>query len=261
MTLDIQRLNLRDLGGLPTADGRRVRPGRLLRSGALWPMTEAERAALPPLRAVYDMRSENERQFHPDPPFPGAVYRHIAVMESGRRELAQSKRTLEDKVDDILNGYARGEAIASVRMREVYRRMVHSGEMCRCIEELLLQLAGNSDGAVLFHCAAGKDRTGFVAAVLLRLLGVPDGPLYRDYLYTNTALRGEIDEAERIALARTAGRAAADYVRGFFLACPCWLASALSEIDRQFHSVEEYVLAQTRVTQNDLASFRTSCLL
>ncbi len=83
-------------------------------------------AALSQLSAVFDMRSENERSFHPDPAFPGADYIHIQVSESGRRKFTQSKRTFEDKVDDILAGYYRGEQSASERMREVYRSIVFS---------------------------------------------------------------------------------------------------------------------------------------
>lgn len=63
--------NLRDLGGIRTKNGM-VKPMRLIRSGALWRISDT--AALGQLSAVFDMRSENERSFHPDPAFPGADY-------------------------------------------------------------------------------------------------------------------------------------------------------------------------------------------
>ena len=72
--------NLRDLGGIRTKNGM-VKPMRLIRSGALWRISNT--AALGQLSAVFDMRSENERSFHPDPAFPGADYIHIQVSESG----------------------------------------------------------------------------------------------------------------------------------------------------------------------------------
>ena len=115
--------NLRDLGGIHTKNGV-VKPMRLIRSGALWRISNT--ADLGQLSAVFDMRSENERSLHPDPAFPGADYSHIQVSESGRRKFTQSKRTFEDKVDDILAGYYRGEQSASERMREVYRSIVFS---------------------------------------------------------------------------------------------------------------------------------------
>ena len=75
--------NLRDFGGIRTKNGM-VKPMRLIRSGALWRISNT--AALGQLSAVFDMRSENERSFHPDPAFPGADYIHIQVSESGRRK-------------------------------------------------------------------------------------------------------------------------------------------------------------------------------
>ena len=138
---------------------------RLIRSGALWRISNT--AALGQLSAVFDMRSENERSFHPDPAFPGADYIHIQVSESGRRKFTQSKRTFEDKVDDILAGYYRGEQSASERMRVVYRSIVFSENTAVCIRGII-RAANAERGAVLFHCATGKDRAGVVAALLLR---------------------------------------------------------------------------------------------
>ncbi|MDO5111782.1 MAG: tyrosine-protein phosphatase [Clostridia bacterium] len=253
--------NLRDLGGLPASNGLRVRPGRLLRAGALWQMTAQECAALRSILAVFDLRSENERQYHPDPPLPGARYIPISVTESGRREYVQSKRTMEDKVQDILAGYARHEPIASLRMTDVYRRMILSPEMKRCLQTILRILANEPQGAVLFHCAAGKDRTGVVAAVLLRLLGVSDEIIFQDYLYTNKALSHELERAERLALAASHDPAAAFYAKGFFAACPCWLFAALSTMDSRFGSAEGYILHCTDITPDELTRFRNSCLV
>ena len=118
---------------------------RLIRSGALWRISNT--AALGQLSAVFDMRSENERSFHPDPAFPGADYIHIQVSESGRRKFTQSKRTFEDKVDDILAGYYRGEQSASERMRVVYRSIVFSENTAVCIRGII-RAANAERGAV-----------------------------------------------------------------------------------------------------------------
>ncbi len=253
--------NLRDLGGLPAEKGTRVRHGRLLRAGALWQMTAVEWEALRPILAVFDLRSENERAYHPDPPLPGARYIAISVTESGRREYIQSKRTLEDKVHDILAGYARQEPIASMRMTDVYRRMLLSPDMALCLQQIIRLLACKPQGAVLWHCAAGKDRTGVAAAVLLRLLGVSDAVILKDYLYTNQALSHELARAECLALSLTGDPAAALYAKGFFAACPCWLFAALSLMDSRFGSAQGYILHNTDVMPAELAAFRESCLI
>ena len=85
--------NLRDMGGIKVKNGY-VKPGRLIRSGALWRLEDKDIEKLGSIAAVYDMRSENERAYHPDPEIPGAEYIHIPITENGRRRFVQSKRTL-----------------------------------------------------------------------------------------------------------------------------------------------------------------------
>ena len=111
--------NLRDMGGIKVKNGY-VKPGRLIRSGALWRLEDKDIEKLGSIAAVYDMRSENERAYHPDPEIPGAEYIHIPITENGRRRFVQSKRTLPDKVEDMLEGYRCSEPASAQRMREVY---------------------------------------------------------------------------------------------------------------------------------------------
>ena len=179
------------------------------------------------------MRSENERSLHPDPAFPGADYIHIQVSESGRRKFTQSKRTFEDKVDDILAGYYRGE-----------------------------QRAANAErGAVLFHCATGKDRTGIVAALLLRLLGADDAAIYADYMRTNETLEHELAQAYSLAMAKSRNdKAAAGYVLGFFAACPCWLTAALDTLDSNFGSAAEYAANAAGIGKEEVDRFIMICI-
>lgn len=99
-----------------------------------------------------------------------------------------------------------------------------------------------------------------IAAVLLRLLGVSDVEIFKDYLYTNEALCHELQEAEQLAFSLTGVAAAATYVKGFFAACPCWLASALCTIDGTFGSAEGYILQSTDITATELSRFRENCL-
>lgn len=218
--------NLRDMGGIKVENGY-VKPGRLIRSGALWRLEDKDIEKLGSIAAVYDMRSENERAYHPDPEIPGAEYIHIPITENGRRRFVQSKRTLPDKVEDMLEGYRCSEPASAQRMREVYSGMVLSADAGRCLEGIIRTVVEQREGAVIYHCSAGKDRAGVISALLLRLLGAEDSAIYADYLYTNTALSHELEEAQSAALALSDDERAANYVLGFFAACPCWLAAAL----------------------------------
>ncbi len=173
--------NLRDMGGIKVKNGY-VKPGRLIRSGALWRLEDKDIEKLGSIAAVYDMRSENERAYHPDPEIPGAEYIHIPITENGRRRFVQSKRTLPDKVEDMLEGYRCSEPASAQRMREVYSGMVLSADAGRCLEGIIRTVVEQREGAVIYHCSAGKDRAGVISALLLRLLGAEDSAIYADYI-------------------------------------------------------------------------------
>ncbi|RCW44001.1 protein tyrosine/serine phosphatase [Halopolyspora algeriensis] len=155
-------VNLRDLGGLPTEGEAITRPGVLYRSDAPHAGDRAP-AGMPqwPPKAVVDLRDtveEDERE-HPLAPV-SRVYR-IPVLEDLRtglgREPSSSLRALYER---LLEG-------ASKRLVEVFR------------------VAVETDGPVLIHCAAGKDRTGVVCALLARAAGVRSDAIVADYVSTD----------------------------------------------------------------------------
>ena len=161
---------------------------------------------------------------------------------------------------DILAGYYRGEQSASERMREVYRSIVFSENTAVCIRGII-RAANAERGAVLFHCATGKDRAGVVAALLLRLLGADDAAIYADYMRTNETLEHELAQAYSLAMAKSRNdKAAAGYVLGFFAACPCWLTAALDMLDSNFGSAAEYAANIVGVSEGEVANFIRTCV-
>ncbi|MCW2765710.1 MAG: putative tyrosine protein phosphatase, partial [Nocardioides sp.] len=116
---------------------------------------------------VADLRSAHEIEIHPDVPVPGATWHHFDVLGIPMEQMA----SLPD----------RDTAVAM--MERVYRGFVEEPATRAALGALFALLA--SDGVHLFHCSAGKDRTGWTAALLLHLAGVSDEVILEDYLQTN----------------------------------------------------------------------------
>lgn len=162
--------NARDLGGYRTVDGRTVRTGIALRTDQLNDLTPADLAELTRLgvRKVDDLRTVYERALGPDRIPAGARANWYDMI--GAAPLPELVSTLaggSDLYRAFITAPGANQAVAGV-----LRDIATSGQ-------------GPEAGAVLFHCTAGKDRTGWTAAVLLTLLGVDRATVTEDYLLSN----------------------------------------------------------------------------
>ena len=169
--------NFRDLGGYTGQGGQTVKWRRLFRSDHLAGLTPADQSVLSDLgvtRAL-DFRGAAESAayayalpgvaYHPLVIEPTVVQRALELQRTGRQLTAQD---------------------AVVLMQDTYRGFVHDNAP-RFAELFRLLLA--SDTPTVFHCTAGKDRTGFAAALILLALGVPRDVVMHDYLLTNSLYR------------------------------------------------------------------------
>lgn len=160
--------NLRDLGGYCTANGKITAWNKLYRSDGLAGLTETEWSLLTErgLRTVVDLRSLAETKAQPDAVPYGVKYVHCPVQE-------------EDIDLDHLDK-AEAESAFLRSLTEGYLSMVKKTPRLLC-SALTTIIEGLRQGAVLFHCSAGKDRTGVVAAAILYLLGVDEADITADY--------------------------------------------------------------------------------
>jgi protein-tyrosine phosphatase len=214
-------LNFRELGGYVTTGGQRVRHGQVFRSDHLNEVTdegvvEIERLGI---QTVVDLRFPIERERQPSrlPAGVRMVHAHPDGMEA-----ANHSSFIDRITSGQVRNYLADEAAAD------YRRMVHNG--IGMVIEVLRVVAVAEHRPVLFHCTAGKDRTGLSAALLLRLLGVPDATIMHDYLLTNP-YRSAIRLAEMKPKVEVHG-VNIDDVRGLFVANRIALEAALDEVDR-----------------------------
>jgi protein-tyrosine phosphatase len=215
--------NFRDLGGYQTREGRHTRSGLIYRAGTLSRLTPSDLAQLAQLKlhSVFDLREgyEHDEEGH-DQLWPGATL--ITLPTSLGREAMIAQLRSDPLAFRMADFY-----IASLAPRAAYH--------AHLIKRLVAQL----EQPLVFHCSAGKDRTGIVAALLLRLVGVEDEAIIADYHLTETLLgQYEVAQAERF---RGYGLPEAA-IQELLGAGPGNMQACLKALDDQFGSAEGYLL-------------------
>lgn len=153
--------NAQDLGGIKTLDGRTIRPHRLIRSNQLTNLTPADRFRLTVgynVQAIADLRSDREIRRHPDESLPNVHYYQNSV---------------------VANNYG------FQTIKQFYVGLVSDQIALAGYRAFFAQLLQQKQGATLFHCTYGKDRTGVAALLLLTALGVSKQTILENYLYAN----------------------------------------------------------------------------
>ncbi len=173
-----REMNFRELGGIPVSGGRSVRYGVFYRTGALGLLNEEELELVRSLgiRSVFDLRSDYERVLTPDPELPGAVFHPISALEdSAGKEIDLSPEAMKESTK-----HASQAAVGTNFLEMMYGGLPFSKAYQKMFEEIE---AGNVP--ILFHCSAGKDRTGIGAALILLALGADEDTVLADYMKTN----------------------------------------------------------------------------
>ncbi|MEQ9464502.1 MAG: tyrosine-protein phosphatase [Haliea sp.] len=247
--------NFRDLGGYTTSDGRSVQWGKLYRSGHLASASSHDLQQLQRLQlsTLIDFRSAAERAEEPSrlpDPLPFSVV-NIPTLDEGNRamvgELRQRVETGDFDGFDPDAFMLEANRQFATRFTTEYRDFMHQ----------VLEADGRP---VVWHCTAGKDRTGFAAAILLRVLGVPEDQIMADYLASREpALAAR--RSELLLLRLFKGAEAADTVGVMLGVEERWLATAFAAIDSHWESFDRYVSEGLQLSVEDIERLRQNLLV
>ncbi len=227
--------NFRDYGDYDTAAGRRIARGRLFRSAHQARVSDADLERLGGLGigTIVDLRRPGERR---DQPSKRPLGWAGQVLDSDLGPDGEAPHITFLKSSDLTVDAGR------TFMTGVYRTLAYEPAHLDLFARYFRAL-GEDDGAVLIHCAAGKDRTGTLAALTHHLLGVHRDDLIADYLLTNTAVDLE-SMAPKVArqLEKVTGRAPAhDAVIAFLGVEPVYLETAFAGIEDRHGSLDAYL--------------------
>ena len=210
--------NDRQLGGYVMADGRQIKDGILLRSGFLYTLSEEDAETLRSkynLKTIFDLRNEGEVNARPDAEIPGVT--NIACSVYGTKD--------EEGFDN-----------------PVYIRYLATGTAKAGYKKLFEAWLDTEDGAFLWHCKSGKDRTGLSGMMILAALGADEDLIIKDFLLTNAVYEAEPDMDG-------AGPVEEDNIR-----------LAISWMKENYGSILGYVKDGLGVTEEEIETLRTRCL-
>ncbi|MCL2170193.1 MAG: tyrosine-protein phosphatase [Defluviitaleaceae bacterium] len=243
-------INFRCIGGVGSSCGRTVKRGLLLRSGQLTGLFDEDTAKLKShgISVVVDLRTAPEISGAPNDDF-GAQYINIDILEAGTERFINREGWIQ----------ALNPAQAVEGMLAVYEAFVDDPTALQAFGRFLHTLA-DAPGPVLFHCFAGKDRTGFAAALILKILGVSMECVMKDYMLT-VEERKE-DNARHIAQYREKGMSE-EQLEGLEIAYtvqPLFLESTFEKINEKFGDFDNFIKKGLGASQDLLEKLKEKYL-
>lgn len=223
--------NFRDAGGHRTENGQWVKTGILYRSDQLDRLSDDDLGRMLALNVgtIVDLRTQSERSHEPDRVPAGVTHMILDVAKDAEGSIGGDMRSAMAKI-------AAGEG--AKMLIEANRDFVNVASARHSYAELIKKVAYGDD-ALVYHCTAGKDRTGWASAVILSLLGVSRAEIVKDYMASNQYLAEK--NKRTLAMVKAADPTfVAQHLEDVMTVRPEFIEAAFHEVDVQFGSMENY---------------------
>lgn len=256
--------NARDLGGYTTKDGRRVKFGKLLRTGELTDLSSADAKKLQSkyhVKKVVDFRSyRNILTDGQDQELPGAEHSHYPYSSLRNFVLSEAGANL---TDDILQDLVRRDfdgRLVRAYFKEGYSSIYLTEDGIRMIRGFFDELLDANGDTVLFHCVHGKDRTGNAAMLLLMALGVDKETVIADFMLTNDYFADErqkdYDRAYKLTKNKTIAKDMS-YLDGVSRE---WIENSYDTIESHYGSVDNFLRKTIGLSKKDIQKLQKAYL-
>lgn len=251
--LDLENVkNARELGGIPLSGGRTVRKGLLIRAGRLSDLSPRDRIELKErwkLSAVIDLRNSAEIAEHPNQSMPGVTTHRVPIFSGGeigvtREDHGMDPISLCIRIADKYRGGGARRLLESL-----YPKMVSQESCLEAVRRFFQILLEHGEGAVLWHCTSGKDRTGVTAALLLLALGASWETVLEDYLLTNTQTRRQREALCRGMARRGAAPELIEEIRTLESVDPVYLETCRRLIEDRYGSMDAFFTEALDLTE------------
>lgn len=252
--------NTRDLGGLPTEDGRRIKHGKLLRSGKLnkIPPKTVEALKKMNVKTVIDLRIFTEQEEAPDVLWEGVKYVHLPVLCTATPGITRDKSMRLTMVSESKR-IKKEFGSADNYMSAMYCSVLLSEEPQGYLKQALRLIIENED-CILWHCSGGKDRAGIVAMLVESLLGVSEEVIITDYVASLRFQRAKFFCNKAGLVIAPCSLRLKKILYGMMAAKREYLLGAMDKIKQKYGSVVEYCKQVLDVTDKDIENMKAKYL-
>lgn len=261
-TLRLKKLNnTRDLGGLPTKDGRSIKYGKLIRSGRLskLPQSTIDRLENIGVTKVVDLRIQTETEEYPDTMLPSAEYIWLPVLCTATAGITHD-RSMHKLMSKQSKRIKEEFGSADNYMIEMYKSILFQKEPQEKLATFLRMVIEEEDGCILWHCSAGKDRAGIAAMLVEGILGVSEDVMELDYCLSDRFQRRKRNW-QRIGLKiAPLSRQFKALLVALMKAKQIYIHAILEEINLRYGSIEEYCKQELSVTDEDVKRLKEKYL-
>ena len=248
--------NIRDLGDMPCSFGMQIKEGKLMRSGNLSLATQKDIAFLrEKLSLIIDLRTEPERMESPNPFIEGVEESWIPILEDIQVGISKD----QDSNQAAISMELEEPDMALELMKSAYREFVASEYCRRQYARFLRSLLTERNGAILWHCTAGKDRTGTCAALLETILGVSEENILEDYTSSRLYLKGEIEQYKQALRSQKGSLSEAEstsveYIYGVEEG---YLLTFIGEAEERYGSLHGFIREGLGITKEEEETLRS----
>ncbi len=255
--------NTRDLGGFLTSDGSYIKPHRLIRSGELYNLTSNDIDLLTgeyELAKIVDFRTQTEREERPDPNMKGVTYVINPILEEKALGITREKDTDNDVVSTVLSQLEGNEGAGIAYMENLYMNFITSDFSKQQYAKFFDVLLNQEQGAVLWHCSAGKDRVGTGTALLLSSLGVPRELIMEDYMKVNEFGVDNINQMVQSVVEKSGDRKLGEHIRTLFSVHKSYLETIFAKIEKEYGTVERFLKKEMNLGKDAVEILRNKYL-
>lgn len=241
----------RDLGGIKNKEGKTIKPNMIIRGKSLYKLKNKDIQKLKTfnLSKIIDLRTAVEIDEKPNVKIDNIKYLHMPIFKEKTAGITHEKE--QSKLKMLLN---------MMSIENLYKLMVTDEYSISQLKSIIHEIINSDKHPVLFHCTAGKDRTGVVAMLLLNILDVDEESIMKNYLEINKTHKPKANLFYVLINVLMWNKELAKKARSYYMVHERYLETALEAIKETYGSIENYITEALGVTNEMKQEFKNKVL-